>query len=85
MANKSSHSPSGEDREHGNPDLREEGITREDIQQNTDPVQPEGSRYGEQENLKNRGLQEDQPHNPVRGTGSVAKEQESGPAGEPTG
>ena len=29
-----------------------------------------------QENLKNRGLQEDQPGNPVRSTGSLDKEQQ---------
>ncbi len=29
-----------------------------------------------QENLKNRGMQEDQPENPVRSTGSLDKEQQ---------
>lgn len=29
-----------------------------------------------QENLQNRGIQEDQPKNPVRGTGSLAKDQQ---------
>lgn len=83
MTNKSSKSPSGEDRESGNPDLRKEGINADDIQKNTAPVEPEGTRMGQQENLKNRGVQEDQPGNPVRGSGSTSKDQESGPAGEP--
>ena len=83
MSNKSSISPTGEDRESGNPDVRKEGVTRGDILKNTEPAQSGPSRMGDQENLKNRGVQEDQPENPVRGTGSTAEEQESGPTGEP--
>jgi hypothetical protein len=37
---------------------------------------PQRVRNRVQENLQNRGVQEDQPKNPVRGTGSLAKDQQ---------
>lgn len=81
MANKSSKSPSGEAREEPNEHIREQGIESQDIEQNTGV--PRSNPKGNQENLQNRGYQEDQPGNPVRNTGSVKKEQESLPTGEP--
>jgi hypothetical protein len=81
MANKSSKSPSGEDREAPSEYLRKQEIETEDVKSNsgTPPSKP----VANQENLKNRGFQEDQPHNPVRSTGSTSKDQEIMPTGEP--
>jgi hypothetical protein len=81
MANKSSMSPSGEDREQSNEHIRDQGVEKKDIVKNSGipPSKPPAN----QENLKNRGYEEDQPHNPVRNTGSTRKEQESLPTGEP--
>jgi hypothetical protein len=81
MANKSSKSPTGEDREQPNEHIREEGVEKKDIVRNSGSSK--SNPPAKQENLKNRGYQEDQPHNPVRGTGSVRKDQESLPTGEP--
>ncbi len=80
MSNKSSKSPSGEERDQP-VHRREDEITREDIEQNTDEVQSSGTRKGQQENLSNRGYEEDQPGQPVRNTGK--KDQNDKPAGEP--
>ena len=81
MANKSSKSPSGEDREGPNEHIRRQEIERQDISKNAGI--PKRNPDVKQENLQQRGYQEDQPKNPVRNNGSLKKEQESGPAGEP--
>jgi len=83
MTNKSSKSFTGEDREQPSKYMRTEGVEKEDIKKNTGSVPAGKSREGKQENLKNRGFEEDQPGNPVRNTGSLAKEQQKDPAGEP--
>ena len=81
MANKSSKSPTGEDREQHNEHIREQGIEKQDIKGNSGiPVSKPDAK---QENLQNRGYEEDQPGNPVRSSGSLKKEQESPPTGEP--
>jgi hypothetical protein len=61
--------------------MRKQEIEKEDVKSNagTPPSKPAAN----QENLKNRGFQEDQPHNPVRTTGSTKKDQEIMPTGEP--
>lgn len=85
MTNKSSKSPSGEDRTQ-NEHIRDQEIEKEDIRKNTVPAQASQSAKAEtqkQPNQQNRGFEEDQPHNPVRTTGSTRKDQESGPTGEP--
>ncbi len=85
MTNKSSKSPSGEDRMH-NKHIRNQEIEKEDIRKNTTPAQASSSAKEEvesQPNQQNRGFEEDQPHNPVRTTGSTRKDQETGPTGEP--
>lgn len=85
MSNKSSKSPSGEEREH-NPHIRQGGVEKEDVAGHSGKGTGSGSdRNKEQENLQNRGIQEDQPKNPVRSTGSTGKEQENLPTGEPDG
>ncbi|MBC7826782.1 MAG: hypothetical protein H7122_03475 [Chitinophagaceae bacterium] len=38
--------------------------------------QPQLAKNRKQENLQNRGFQEDQPNNPVRSTGSLARDQQ---------
>ena len=80
MANKSSRSYSGE--EPNQPEHRRPNeVEGEDIQKNSgsyNPVKPSGK----QENLKNRGYQEDQPGQPVRNT-SGRDDQKDVPAGEP--
>ena len=81
MANKSSKSPTGEDREQPNEHIREQEVEKQDIKANTET--PGSKPVAPQENLQNRGFQEDQPNNPVRNTGSMKKEQESPPTGEP--
>ena len=81
MANKSSKSPSGEDREERNEHIRDQEVEKQDITSNSGIV---GSKpNARQENLENRGYEEDQPGNPVRSSGSLKKEQESTPTGEP--
>ena len=83
MANKSSKSPTGEDREH-NPNIREQEVEKNDIQRNTTPARAgDAEAVKQQPNMQNRGFQEDQPHNPVRTTGSTRKDQETLPTGEP--
>ncbi len=81
MSNKSSKSPSGEDREQPSAHIREQGVEKQDIQQNAG-IRPSNPKR-KQENLENRGYQEDQPGNPVRNNGSLNQEQESLPTGEP--
>ena len=81
MANKSSKSFTGEDREQPNEHIRNQEIEKEDITRNSG--EPASNPVANQENLKNRGFQEDQPENPVRNTGSMKSEQESLPTGEP--
>lgn len=82
MSKKSSKSPSGEGRDQ--PDhLRQENITEEDIKTNSSDFQPQGTRRGTQENLSNRGYDEDQPGEPIRSSGSLKKEDQQAPAGEP--
>ena len=64
--------------------MRSEGVEAEDIRENTTPAR-EGDKEAvkQQPNMQNRGFQEDQPHNPVRSTGSTSKDQETMPTGEP--
>ncbi|HUQ66450.1 MAG TPA: hypothetical protein VM101_09860 [Flavitalea sp.] len=81
MANKSSKSPSGEDREQPNEHIREQEIEKQDITANSGI--PGSGPKASQENLENRGYQEDQPGNPIRSSGSMRREQESPPTGEP--
>jgi len=81
MANKSSKSPSGEEREQPNEHIREQAVEKQDIKANTGT--PGSKPAATQENLQNRGYQEDQPGNPVRNNGSMRKEHESPPTGEP--
>lgn len=85
MTNKSSKSPSGEDRTHHD-HIRNQEIEKEDIRENTAPAQADPTAKAatkSQPNQQNRGFEEDQPHNPVRTTGSTRKDQETGPSGEP--
>lgn len=83
MANKSSKSFDGQDREQGNSNLRKTGVEADEIQENSTEFEAQGTRMGEQENLKNRGFQEDQPGNPVRNTGSTKSVDQTMPTGEP--
>ena len=80
MANKSSRSNSGE--EPGQPEHRRpSGVEEEDIRKNSGSYKPQKP-AGNQENLKNRGYQEDQPGQPLRNT-SGRDDQKDVPAGEP--
>jgi hypothetical protein len=81
MSNKSSKSPSGEEREQPNEHMRKQEVEEQDIKANSGVAKTNPK--GNQENLKNRGYQEDHPKNPVRNTGSMKKEQETLPTGEP--
>lgn len=81
MANKSSKSPSGEDREQPNEHIRKQEVEKQDIMENTGVSR--ANPPVKQENMQNRGYQEDQPGNPVRTSGSMKKEQETLPTGEP--
>lgn len=81
MTNKSSKSPSGEDREQNNDYIREAGVQQEDITSHSGPAVPKMS-PAKQENTDQRGYEEDQPQNPVRNTGEK-KAQQDQPAGEP--
>jgi len=80
MANKSSRSNSGE--EPNQPEhQRQNEVDADDIRKNSGSYQPkQGPRN--QENLKNRGYQEDQPGQPVRNTAG-RNDQQDVPAGEP--
>ena len=80
MSNKSSRSNSGE--EPGQPaHRRPSGVEEEDIRKNSGSFKPQKGN-GNQENLKNRDYQEDQPGQPVRNT-SGRDDQKDTPAGEP--
>ena len=81
MANKSSKSPTGEEREQRSEHVRDQEIEKQDIKANSGT--PGSKPAARQENLQNRGFAEDQPNNPVRNTGSLKEEQESPPTGEP--
>ena len=81
MSNKSSKSPTGEDREQPNEHIREQQVEKQDITANSGT--PGSKPDKKQENLQNRGLQEDQPGNPIRSTGSLNDDQQDFPAGEP--
>lgn len=83
MANKSTKSPSGEDREQPSPHIREQKVEEQDLASNTGTPPTNPSPAGKQENLKNRGYEEDHPKNPVRTTGSTREDQETMPTGEP--
>jgi hypothetical protein len=83
MANKSSKSPTGEDREQPNEHIRKQEVEKKDIKDNTGVPESKAGKRGKQENLANRGYDEDQPGNPVRSSGSMKKDQESLPTGEP--
>ena len=69
MANKSSRSPTGEDREEPNVHKRDEGVQKEEILENSGKTP--SKKPASQENLKNRGYEEDQPGNPIRGNGKL--------------
>ena len=81
MSSKSSKSFTGEEREQPNEHIRKQEVEAKDVKENSGV--PESNPKGNQENLKNRGYQEDQPGNSIRNTGSMNKEQESLPTGEP--
>lgn len=81
MANKSSRSNSGEEPKQP-VHRRDTGIEQEDIRENSSEFISGKSRQGQQENLKQRGYEEDQPSQPVRNIGNV-NEQSDKPAGEP--
>jgi len=83
MTNKSSRSPSGEDRENSSEFRKEQGVEKKDVSKNSSPAKTGETRRGKQENLKNRGVEEDQPHNPVRSNGSTAPGDGSETTGEP--
>jgi len=82
MSNKSSKSPTGEDREQENPHERNPEEQGKQAQAKI-PKTDGGQKAPKQENLSNRGYEEDQPNNPVRSSGSLSKNQESLPTGEP--
>ena len=82
MASKSSKSPSGEDREQQ--DLHKRKPEEQGKQAQADTRQTPTPKAPKHETNSNRGYDEDQPHNPIRGTGSLRKDQESNPTGEPT-
>jgi hypothetical protein len=82
MANKSSRSPSGEEPEQ-NKFIRPQEVQEDDISANSGKTKSSTTAGKGQENLTNRGFQEDQPGNPVRTTGSTTKDQETLPTGEP--
>ncbi len=83
MANKSSKSATGEERNQQNPHIRDQDVEKKDILRHSGVPEADTRANKDQENLKNRGLQEDQPGNPVRTTGSTRKDQETLPTGEP--
>ena len=81
MSNKSSKSPTGEDREQQDPHFRKEEEQGKQAQAQTPKTG--GRAIPKHESNSNRGYDEDQPNNPVRSTGSLKKSQESLPTGEP--
>ena len=86
MSNKSSKSPTGEDRAH-DPEIRQQEVERDDILKHSGTASPTSQEakdaVKQQPNQQNRGFQEDHPDNPVRTTGSTAPDQEILPTGEP--
>ena len=83
MSNKSSKSFTGEDREQQDPHQRKPEEQGKQAQAETPKSSIGSQKAPKQENLANRGYDEDQPRNPVRSTGSTKKHQESLPTGEP--
>jgi hypothetical protein len=82
MANKSSKSPTGEEREQNNPYQRDQELEQQDIKgKSGQPATSTAPR--KQENVANRGYEEDQPNNPVRNSGSGKEQDQEAPAGEP--
>ena len=81
MASKSSKSPSGEDREQKNEHERKP--EEQGKQAQADAPRTPSPKAPKHETNSNRGYDEDQPHNPIRSTGSLKKDQESLPTGEP--
>lgn len=82
MASKASKSPTGEDREQQDPFQRKNEEQGKQAQAAT-PKSTNTSTAPKHETNANRGYDEDQPHNPIRSTGSLSKSQESLPTGEP--
>lgn len=83
MANKSSKSATGEEREQRNAHIRDQEVEKKDILRHSGEPETDPNANKDQENLKNRGIEEDQPGHPVRTTGSTRKDQETLPTGEP--
>ncbi len=83
MANKSSKSATGEEREQENAHIRDQEVEKKDILRHSGVPEKSGKERNDQENLKNRGFQEDHPDHPVKTTGSTRKDQETLPTGEP--
>jgi hypothetical protein len=81
MASKASKSPSGEDREQKNVHKRKP--EEQGKQAQADSPRTPSAKPPKHETNSNRGYDEDQPGNPIRSTGSIKKEQESLPTGEP--
>jgi|GEM_PF-6783948 len=82
MANKSSKSPSGEERDQDNEYMRDQEPEAKDVKDSPEVCFPKMAPK-KQENTANRGYEEDQPHNPVRSVDSSITDQEKLPAGEP--
>ena len=64
-----------------NPDMNErpeeKGYAKQqEIKESGAESEPQPVPNRNQENMQNRGFQEDQPKNPVRGSGSLAKDQQ---------
>jgi len=83
MATKSSKSPSGEERDQKNEFIRKQEVEKEDVKGHPQASPDPRKARKHQENLSNRGYEEDQPHYPVRSSGSTRKDQETLPTGEP--
>ena len=86
MANKSGKSPSGENRTQSEGHLKNQEANKNDkknILKKSGVSKAQAEVRGKQENLSNRGYEEDQPHNPIRNSGSTRKDQETLPTGEP--
>ena len=81
MASKASKSPSGEDREQD--DVHKRKTEEQGKQAQADTPRTPSPKAPKHETNSNRGYDEDQPQNPIRSTGSLKKDQESLPTGEP--
>ncbi|HUR12543.1 MAG TPA: hypothetical protein VM012_14305 [Flavitalea sp.] len=81
MSNKASKSPTGEDREQKDPHFRDE----EEQGKQAQAQRPKSGSAAtpKHETNSNRGYDEDQPNNPIRSTGSLDKNQQNLPTGEP--